>query len=90
VVFRHVIQLNSVQLSNYRGHHIVRKLFEIFLQEGALILPDPFKKKFTTSSSEKEAARIVSDYIAGMTDSFANKTYEKLFEPGKGSVFEKN
>ena len=90
VVFRHVIQSDSVQLSTYRGHHIIRKLFEIFLQEGASILPDPFKRKFTTSSSKEEAARIVSDYIAGMTDSFANRTYEKLFEPGKGSVFERN
>ena len=90
VVFRHVIQSDSVQLSTYRGHHIIRKLFEIFLQEGASILPDPFKIKFTTSSSKEEAARIVSDYIAGMTDSFANRTYEKLFEPGKGSVFERN
>ena len=90
VVFRHVIQSNSVQLSTYRGHHIVRKLFEIFLQEGASILPDPFKRRFTNSSSEKEAARIVGDYIAGMTDSFASRTYEKLFEPGKGSVFDRN
>ncbi len=90
VVFRHVIQSNSVQLSTYRGHHIVRILFKIFLQEGASILPDPFRRKFIASSSEKEAARIVGDYIAGMTDSFARKTYEKLFEPGKGSVFDRN
>ncbi len=78
VVFRHVIQSNSVQLSTYRGHHIVRILFKIFLQEGASILPDPFRRKFIASSSEKEAARIVGDYIAGMTDSFARKTYESL------------
>ncbi len=90
VVYRHVIQSNSVQLSTYRGHHIVRILFKIFLQEGASILPDSFRRKFIASSSDKEAARIVSDYIAGMTDSFARKTYEKLFEPGKGSVFDKN
>ena len=85
-----MIQSNSVQLSTYRGHHIVRILFKIFLQEGASILPDPFRRKFIASSSDKEAARIVGDYIAGMTDSFARKTYEKLFEPGKGSVFDKN
>ena len=90
VVFRHVIQSNSVQLSTYRGHHIVRKLFKIFLQDGSSILQDPFRRKFTTSSSEKEAARIVGHYIAAMTDSFARKTYEKLFEPGKGSVFDRN
>ncbi|MEC7222267.1 MAG: hypothetical protein VXW29_17855 [SAR324 cluster bacterium] len=54
------------------------------------MLPDQFRRKFITSSSDKEAARIVGDYIAGMTDSFARKTYEKLFEPGKGSVFDKN
>ena len=90
VVFRHVIQSNSVQLSTYRGHHIVRKLFKIFLQEGASILPDPFRRKFIASTSEKEAARIVGDYIAGMTDSFAKRTYEKLFEPGKGSMFDRN
>ena len=90
VVYRHVIQSNSVQISNYRGHYIVRKLFEIFLQEGSSILPDLFKRKFIISSSEKESARIVGDYIAGMTDSFASRTYEKLFEPGKGSVFDRN
>jgi dGTPase len=65
-------------------------LFGILLQEGDSLLPEPFKKKFINSSSETEARRVVGDYVAGMTDSFANRIYERLFEPGKGSIFERN
>jgi dGTPase len=90
LVYKYVIQSSSVQLSTYRGHYIVTKLFGILLQEGDSLLPEPFKKKFINSSSETEARRVVGDYVAGMTDSFANRIYERLFEPGKGSIFERN
>ena len=33
-------------------------------------------------------ARVVSDYIAGMTDGYAEKLYGRLFLPGSGSLYE--
>ena len=33
--------------------------------------------------------RQISDFVAGMTDTYLLKTYERLFEPRMGSVFDK-
>jgi dGTPase len=31
---------------------------------------------------------VICDYVAGMTDGFLLKTYNRLFSPGMGSVFD--
>jgi len=33
-------------------------------------------------------ARILCDYIAGMTDGFAIRTYKRLFDPDFGSILD--
>ena len=33
--------------------------------------------------------RIISDFVAGMTDTYLLKTYERLFAPRMGSVFDR-
>ncbi|HCN91288.1 MAG TPA: hypothetical protein DIT28_19280 [Oxalobacteraceae bacterium] len=33
--------------------------------------------------------RVICDYVASMTDDFLLKTYEELFRPGMGYVFDK-
>jgi dGTPase len=33
--------------------------------------------------------RVICDYIAGMTDEYATRIYERLFVPRQGSVFER-
>jgi len=33
-------------------------------------------------------ARILCDYIAGMTDGFAIRTYKRLFDPHFGSILD--
>ncbi len=59
---------------------IVRELFEAFTNDPAL-LPDQYQDKLRQQNSVGERARIVADYIAGMTDRYAMREHERLF-PG--------
>ena len=38
------------------------------------------------AETEAERARLVCDFLAGMTDGFAARMYQRLFEPGYGSI----
>lgn len=76
--------------SNYRVHrmshkaqHVVKSLFEIFFDDPQLMPPDFQKslKKCKTEEGEQGQARVVADYVAGMTDRFAIAEYERLFNP---------
>ncbi|MDT8325692.1 MAG: dGTPase, partial [Bacteroidota bacterium] len=41
------------------------------------------------ADDERQRLRVLADYIAGMTDTFAERTYNRLFQPGSGSVFDR-
>jgi len=68
----------DVVMMTEKGRNIVKKLFHAFLNTPRL-LPHQFQEKL--SKSEDNKARVVCDYIAGMTDRFAMDTYEMLFHP---------
>ena len=38
------------------------------------------------AGDEAAKARIICDYLAGMTDSFASRAYKRLFDPDFGSI----
>ena len=52
------------------------------------LLPDDWKEFLGDSNSERAKARVVSDYISGMTDDYAQWTFAKLFLPNQGSIYE--
>jgi len=56
---------------------VVRDLFPIFMADPAL-LPRQWRKDVAALRDETGLARIVSDYIAGMTDRFALQTHARL------------
>ena len=66
-----------------KAKHIVQSLFGIFMEDIKL-LPDDHQR-LAREAQEKYGddgrARIVADYIAGMTDRYAIKEYQRLFEP---------
>ncbi len=55
---------------------VIRSLFEAYLKEPR-ILPKSVRSKM----EQEEPARVVCDYIAGMTDRFALDEYARLFDP---------
>ena len=88
-VSRHVIQLNTVQAATYRGRKVVLSLFEALSAESEMLLPSSFQLQWKAAKSELEQKRIICDFIAGITDQYANRFYERLFLPGHGSVFDR-
>ena len=57
---------------------IVRQLFEAFMRDPGL-LPPQYRDKLSAQQGTGERARIVADYIAGMTDRYAMREHERLF-----------
>jgi dGTPase len=72
-MYRH--QRVNRMTSNAR--RVVSELFRLFLAE-----PDhlPAEWRALTSGSEAERARLVADYLAGMTDRFALDEHRRLFD----------
>ena len=88
-VWRNVIQLNTVQAATYKGRKIVLSIFEALSSDPEMLLPRSFQSLCLSAKSEQEQKRIICDYIAGMTDQYANRFYQRLFLPGHGSVFDR-
>ena len=88
-VSRHVIQLNTVQAATFKGRKIVLSLFDALSAEPEMLLPSSFQLLWKEAKSDLQQKRILCDFIAGMTDQYANRFYERLFLPGHGSVFDR-
>ena len=61
-----------------KGKGIVRALYEYFVEHYEEI---PYYQKYLELWGEYEPKQAAVDYVAGMTDRFALKTYERIFIP---------
>ncbi|NBV42029.1 deoxyguanosinetriphosphate triphosphohydrolase [bacterium] len=66
----------TVYRMNRKGQGIITRLFEAFVNDTKL-LPKEYQDRI---SSGKVAERVVADYIAGMTDPFATKEYQAIYQ----------
>jgi dGTPase len=66
----HLIRMDN------KAARFVTRLFEAYLAEPKLLPP-----RFSARIAEHGAHRVICDYVAGMTDSFAQAEYRRLFEP---------
>ena len=85
-VMKHVIKSPEVQALEFKGQQMVFRLFEVFLENPDRLLPKTTNEKYNKSENKK---RIICDYVAGMSDSYAAKQYKKLFSPDVGSIFDR-
>jgi len=60
-----------------KARRVVRELFQLFLAEPECL---PGEWRTLTRGTEPEAARIIADYLAGMTDRFALDEHRRLFD----------
>jgi len=64
-----------------KASRILRALFEAFVQDHRL-LPEEFHQKVEDcGGDEPGSARIIADYIAGMTDRYAITEHKRIFSP---------
>lgn len=78
VVMSKVIRSQRVQMIAYKGQRIIYQLFEAMMNR-PLLLPENDRNLFNQMTTDSDQARVVCDYIAGMTDSFAKKIHDRLF-----------
>jgi len=73
---KNLYQHYQVNRMSAKANRIITELFEAFMSDVGL-MPDEFQNRAV--SSDQERALSVSDYIAGMTDRYAIKEYQRLF-----------
>ena len=72
----------TVKRVRLKVDRIVKDLFDAFL-DGVDLLPDNWQRRVKTAGGEADhslRARVVADYIAGMTDRYAIREHERLFD----------
>ena len=78
--------MQTVQTLEYRGRIPVMKVFQALASNPERLLSDSDRR--TLRDPETDTHRLVCDYVAGMTDVYATRMYERLFVPRQGTVFE--
>ncbi|RDE09340.1 deoxyguanosinetriphosphate triphosphohydrolase [Pelagibacterium lacus] len=73
-VYRHPLVMTPVKV----GEGVVSRLFDRYMEEGDM--PGRWGMAFGAARSDAARARVVCDFIAGMTDPFALDEYARLFD----------
>lgn len=81
-----VIFSPGVQHLEFKGQMMVISVFEVMKSDPKSFLPPDIYAKYRHSA---DPMRDICDYVAGMTDTYLLQTYERLFAPRVGSVFDK-
>ena len=82
LAFELVIRKAEVQQLERRGQLVVSQLFDALVSDPEALVPQASWRDGCTDCSVE---RRVCDYVSGMTDSYAEKLYKRLFQPGFGS-----
>lgn len=75
-LYRRMYQHYRVLRMQVKAERLLQQLFEAYVSEPRQ-MPEPTQKRIETVGLH----RVVCDYIAGMTDSFALDEHRKLFDP---------
>jgi dGTPase len=86
LIVQRVICTPNVRHLEFKGQKMVVSVFEALKSDPRSLLPEDAFQRY---DREQGDLRVICDYVAGMTDGFLLKTYERLFSPRMGSVFDK-
>jgi dGTPase len=86
LTYENIISTHRVQTLEWKGGEIVSKLFDAMFNNKSLL--PKYEQTLCSNEQPEVNARIVCDYIAGMTDSYALKMYARLFESKGGRLFD--
>ena len=87
-----VFQQTGLKQLEYKGQAMLQKLWDVFMDEclsgtsNAQILPPRILEEIQESSSDPVRYRLLSDYLASLTDLSAKKLYLRLFDANAGSI----
>ena len=84
---RYLYRHFRVQRMSHKAERIVTAMFSIFI-ENELLLPHDVQERIgrlEPEQRESAGARLIADYIAGMTDRYAIMEYQRLTDPNQTS-----
>ena len=65
-----------------RAECILSDLFDFYRKpKAASVYPEDFRGMFQRAGTDRQRARVACDFIAGMTDDYAERVYARLFTP---------
>lgn len=90
---QHVIYNPRVTTLGHKGKEVLRRLFAVLDQgkESIGLLPENWGDEYERAlldGNEPVRKRVICDFLANMTDSYAMRFYSRLFVPGEGSFYE--
>jgi dGTPase len=85
-VTKEVIKSPAVQHLEFKGQGMVVAVFEAMQCDPGRLLPRDAYARFEAAGKDP---RVICDFVAGMTDTYLLRTFERLFSPRMGSVFDK-
>lgn len=85
IIVVEVIKSPRVQHLEFKGQGMVVSVFEALQSDPKRLLPPEYWKRYDKNAGD---IRVICDFVAGMTDLYMLKTYERLFSPRMGSIFD--
>jgi dGTPase len=86
---------SELQQIEFKGGRTLRSLGETLLDNylgasapPAVLVPNDVHRCIMETDAAAERARLVCDYISGMTDAYALRSYKRLLDPDYGSISE--
>lgn len=88
-LFTRMYRAPSVMAERQRVTKVVQELFPAFQNDPSL-LPPEWSDQLRSVQDETELARLVLDYVAGMTDRFAIAEHQRLFGESEAAGIQKH
>ena len=79
-LFKRMYRHYKVNRMASKARRVVRELFELFMEEPNTLPPDWAPSDDAAAMDDKARARLVGDYIAGMTDRYAMLEHDRMFD----------
>ena len=76
-LFARMYRAPSVMIEREKVTKVINDLFPLFMQKPTL-LPENWRSEIALATDETALARVVADYVAGMTDRFALQEHKRL------------
>ena len=80
----------------HKGNHLLHGLWDVLVKRYVTgnnidgqtfqLLPEDAASEIEQADTEEKKARLVCDFLAGMTDGYAARMYKRLFTPDFGSI----
>lgn len=80
LLYKKIYSSREIRLISIKAQQIISDIFNYYISNPEC-LNDDLKVRFYKTNNKKDQARVICDYIAGMTDRFAFKHHKELHNP---------